>query len=269
VLCATPIGNLSDASLRLAEALSSVDVVYAEDTRRARTLLDAIGVNRPLRSFFVGNERERSVEIGRRLSEGGSVGLITDAGTPAVSDPGVSAVGAARSVGAAVTIVPGPSAVTSAIAVSGFPADRFVFEGFLPRKGSERRKRLSEMAGELRTMVVFTSPHRAVEDFDDLASALGPDREVCVVRELTKLHEEVVWMSVTDAALEWSRREPRGEFTLVVAGGSAPEPDLDFAVSRARELMEEGVPPSAAARQAAAETGAERRSLYRGLQAAD
>ncbi|MBT8207536.1 MAG: rRNA small subunit methyltransferase 1, partial [Acidimicrobiia bacterium] len=154
VVCATPIGNLGDAPPRLAEALGSADVVYCEDTRHSRKLLDALGVDRPLRSYFVGNEAERSKEVKRRLEGGDTVALITDAGMPVVSDPGHSAVVAAIEAGATVTVVPGPSAALAALAVSGLPSERFVFEGFLPRKASERGDRLADLAAEPRTLIM-------------------------------------------------------------------------------------------------------------------
>lgn len=265
ILCATPIGNLGDAPPRLVETLARCDAVYAEDTRRARTLLSAIGVEVPVRSFFVGNERERLPELVGHLSAGRTVGLLTDAGTPGVSDPGVSAVGAAREAGADVSIVPGPSAVTSAVAVSGFGGDRFVFEGFLPRKGKERAARLEALVGERRTIVLFAVPQRVLEDLADLTVALGAERPVCVVRELTKLHEEVVWYRLGQARTEFEARSPRGEFTLVIAGAPAPAPDLAAGIELARELARAGETRATAARQAAARTGADRRAIYDAL----
>lgn len=260
ILCATPIGNLEDAPPRLRRLLEEADLVYAEDTRRSRTLLQALGVSRPLRSYFVGNEEERAAELEERLARDEVVALLTDAGTPAVADPGLSAVRAARRAGAEVTVVPGPSAVTAALAVSGLPSERFVFEGFLPRKASERKARLAELAGEERTMVIFSATSRVHEDLRDLARALGDEREVTVARELTKLHEEVWHGSLGEAARRWS--EPRGEFTLVVAGAPPPEPDVEAAVARAEELMAEGISLSESVRRAAQESGVSRRGLY-------
>ncbi len=264
VLCATPIGNLADASPRLADVLASADVVYAEDTRRARVLMGHLGAEGAVRSYFVGNEADRGVELAARLEEGQTVALITDAGMPGVADPGVSAVLVARRVGAKVTVVPGPSAVTAAVAVSGFGADRFVFEGFLPRRGRDRRLRLEQVAGEERTVVLFGSPRRLLEDLTDLAAVCGPDRRMCVARELSKLFEEVWWGSISSAVDRWATIEPRGEFTLVLAPADKPA-DLDHAIVRARELIAGGASRSEAARQAAAETGAPRRSIYEGI----
>lgn len=263
ILCATPIGNLGDVPPRLVTTLAQVDLILAEDTRRTRTLLNAIGVDRPMRSFFAGNDRRD--EVRRRLLQGERLALVTDAGTPAVSDPGTAAVRIAREVGAEVSIVPGPSAVTAAVAVAGFGADRFVFEGFLPRKGRERRDRLASLAEEQRTAVIFLSPHRILEDLDALADAVGPGREVCILRELTKLHEEVAWHTLAGAVEEWREREPVGEYTLVLAGAAPPVPDVERAVEVARRLVDEGASRSAAAREAAAEVGVNRRDVYDGL----
>jgi 16S rRNA (cytidine1402-2'-O)-methyltransferase len=202
----------------LGTALAEADVLFAEDTRRAATLLRSLGIKRPSRSYFAGNEAERVDELRAHLRAGRKVALITDAGTPAVADPGVSAVRAAREEGALVTVVPGPSAVTASLAVSGFGADRFVFEGFLPRKPGERRRRLTEIAGEERSVVLFASPHRLAADLTDLAEACGPERQVAVCRELTKAFEEVWWGSLSDAVVSWGSRRARGEFTLVLEG---------------------------------------------------
>lgn len=188
--------------------------------------------------------------------------LITDSGTPAVADPGVSAVRTARSVGAEVSIVPGPSAVTAALAASGFGADRFVFEGFLPRKGRARSERLAAIATEERSVVFFSVPHRLIEDLSDLANLCSPDRELCVGRELTKRFEEVWWGTVTEAAAHFGEQGPRGEFTVVVEGTSAPIPDVDDAVDLARSLAQEGMTRSEAAREAAHRTGVRRREIY-------
>jgi len=265
LLCATPIGNLDDVSPRLGAALAAADTVFAEDTRRTAVLLGRMGIEARTRSFFVGNEAERSAELAERLAAGETVALVTDAGTPGVADPGLTAVRAARSVGAAVTVVPGPSAVTAALAVSGMPADRFVFEGFLPRRGSTRRGVVASLAAERRTIVLFSSPHRFLADLADLADALGEGRDVCVCRELTKQHEEVWWGTLGGARVEWSAREPRGEITLVIAGGAAPAVDLAEAVARGREAMAGGASRSEAARRAAGETGASRREIYERL----
>lgn len=262
ILCATPIGNLDDASPRLAQTLREADVVYAEDTRRSGGLLAALGVEADLRSFFVGNERSRSRQLESDLRSGRTVAVVTDAGTPAVSDPGALAVAAARSAGAEVRVVPGPSAVTAAVAGSGMVDGAFVFEGFLPRKGGERGARLAAVAAEQRPVVLFLAPHRIDADLADLAEACGAEREVCVARELTKLYEEWWWGRLGEAAERWAGHDTKGEVTVVVAGAEAPPPDLDEAVRVAEDHLEAGSSPSQAARRAAAETGADRREIY-------
>ncbi len=264
-VCATPIGNLDDLSPRLRAVLGRVDVVYAEDTRRARTLLEAAGVHPPLRSHFAGNEAERSAEIVGRLAAGDDVAVLTDAGMPAVSDPGARAVAAAFEIGATVSVVAGPSAVTAAVAVSGCPADRFVFDGYLPKKASERRERLAGLAREERTVVLFATPHRLVADLSDLSEALGSDRVVCVARELTKLHEEIERITLGEAVAKWSERRPRGEYTLVLEGAAPPTPTIEEAVTIGVEQMADGASRSSAAREAAKRTGVDRRTVYERL----
>lgn len=262
ILCAGPIGNLDDAPPRLAAALREADVVYAEDTRRARILLGHLGIEGSLRSYFVGNEESRAAEIERRFAEGETVALLTDAGTPAIADPGLSAVRAAVSAGAEVTGVPGPSAVTLAVSLAGLPAERFVFEGFLPRSGRRRTERIRDLAAEPRTAVVFCAPGRVGADLADLAATLGIERPVVVCRELTKLHEEV-WRGNLGAAVDhWSGRRVKGEVTVVIGGAAAPQPDLDEAIDRALALIEAGEAPSEACRRVAEDTGVRRRALY-------
>ena len=265
ILCAGPIGNLGDTSARLSEVLRSADIVYAEDTRRSAVLLDRLDARRPLRSFFVGNEKVRSAEIAQHLQAGETVALLTDAGMPGISDPGLSAVRAAVSVGANVTGIPGPSAVTLALALSGLPADRFVFEGFLPRRGGERSRRLDDLASEPRTSVVFCSPRRLAADVADLTARLGRDRPVVVCREMTKLHEEVWRGSLGEAAEAWSEREARGEVTIVVGGAPRAEPDLNAAITEAEMLIDGGMTVRSATRQVADERSIRRREIYEAI----
>ncbi len=263
ILCAGPIGNLGDAAPRLGEALREATLVYAEDTRRARILLDHLGVTTPLRSYFVGNEAERSVELERHLAAGEVVALLTDAGTPGIADPGLTAVRAAVAAGAVVTGVPGPSAVTMALAVSGEPADRFVFEGFLPRKGKERTARIAAIGAETRTTVFFAAPDRLADDLADLAAVHDEPRRCVVARELTKLHEEVWRGSLDEAVAEWTGRDRvRGEVTVVLGALEASAPDLEAAVVTAQALIAVGVSPSEAVRRTATTTGVSRRTLY-------
>lgn len=265
VVCATPIGNLGDVSPRLRQALTEADVVFAEDTRRTAILLRHVGASPEVISLFVGNEEARQARLLDALATGKMVALVSDAGTPGISDPGAATVRAAREAGHQVTVVPGPSAVTAALAVSGLSGDRFVFEGFLPRKGGEREERIAAIAGEPRPVVVFASPHRLLADLADLAGAVGAEREIVVTRELTKLHEEVWSGRIGDALTEWTEREPRGEVTLVIAPGEEPRPSLDQAVTEARSLVGGGASPSEAARRVARATGLGRREIYQAL----
>lgn len=262
LLCATPIGNLGDASPRLAETLAAADVVFAEDTRRARILLDHLGVSARLESYFAGNESKRAGRLEALLQSGATVALITDAGMPSISDPGVSAVRVARELGAAVSVVPGASASLAALAVSGLPAERFVFEGFLPRKGSERSERLADLKAESRTIVVFCAKNRVVEDLSALGEALGDDRAVTVARELTKIHEEIWAGTLRQAVVEWTSRPPRGEFTLVIAGRPPASLGLSEAVLDVMARVSSGDAMSDAVRTVADSLGVRRRALY-------
>ena len=227
VLAATPIGDARDASPRLAAELASADVVAAEDTRRLRRLLATLDVRRagPVVSYHEHNEGSRTGELVARLLAGERVVLVTDAGMPAVSDPGYRLVAAAADAGIPVSCVPGPSAVLVALAVSGLPTDRFCFEGFLPRRAGERRKALAALATEPRTMVFFEAPHRLAEMLRDAARALGPERRGAVCRELTKTWEQVRRGTLQDL-VEWAADGVKGEVTVVVAGCTGADLDL-------------------------------------------
>ena len=268
ILCSTPLGNLGDAPPRLSEALSGADCVYAEDTRRSARLLDVLGVEpRRLRSFFTGNEASRTRELAGRLAAGETVALMTDAGVPGISDPGLLAVRAAHAQGAQVTIIPGPSAVTAALAVSGLPANRFSFEGFLPRSGEKRSRRVQAVASSAETVVLFSSPHRLLDDLSDLVDAGLADRPLSVARELSKLYEEVWRGTVSGARNEWATRPPRGEFTLVIASGrergeNPPPEQMKGATEAVERLVAEGLSTSAAVREVSRLTGISRRDLY-------
>ena len=262
-ICATPIGNLSDISSRLDAALRDADVILAEDTRRTSTLLHHLGITTPTRSFFAGNERRRLDELAVLLSDGANVALVSDAGMPGISDPGASAVEVAVMVGAVVTAIPGPSAVTMALAVSGFDADRFVFAGFLSRKGRARKEELASIGGESRTVVVFAAPSRVDADLADLAAACGDDRRVVVTRELTKLHEELWRGSLRQAADDFSAPERRrGEFTIVISGATRPPPSVEEAVEAALGSIAGGMSRSDAIRDAASMYGVSKRVVY-------
>ena len=263
-VCATPIGNLGDVSTRLSETLRSVDVVYAEDTRRTAKLLAHLDATPRVRSMFVGNERARTEQLLTDLNEGRSVALVTDAGLPGVSDPGAAAVRAANESGVSVSVIPGPSAVTSALAASGFGGGRFVFEGLLPRKGKERDDRLRAIGKDERPTVLFIAPHRASSDLADLRDVVGEHRRACVARELTKLHEEIWFGTLGDAASRWET-DARGEFTVVIEPAEAKAPSVQRAVELARELVASGDSVSDAAKQAAQQTGVRRRVIYETL----
>jgi 16S rRNA (cytidine1402-2'-O)-methyltransferase len=239
-------------------------MIYAEDTRRTGKLLSAIGASTPMRSLFEGNEAKRSEEVIAEVKGGKTVVLVSDAGMPSVSDPGARVVARVHQEGLTVSVVPGPSAVTSALAVAGFGADRFAFEGFLPRRGKERAQRLVRIADEDRPVVLFASPNRLADDLRDLASHIEGTRPVAVAREMTKLHEEVWVGSLTDAVEHWSG-DVRGEITLVLDGGVPSTTSDEEAVMIGRALIAEGHSLSDAARAASDESGVSRRVIYEAL----
>ena len=265
VLAGTPIGDVADAPPRLAEELAGADVVAAEDTRRLKRLTQALGVTPKGRvvSYFEGNESARTPELVEELVGGARVLLVTDAGMPSVSDPGYTLVRAAIEAGIPVTSVPGPSAVTTALAVSGLPCDRFCFEGFLPRRGGERRSRLAGLADERRTMVFFESPHRLADALRDAAEAFGASREAAVCRELTKTHEEIRRGPLSELAA-WAAEGVRGEITLVVAGAVAAPVSLSTEELAAAVAAEEaaGATRKDAIRAVVVRTGLPRRTVY-------
>ena len=264
-IVATPVGNLGDLSDRAKQTLADVDLVVAEDTRRTGRLLAAFGIEAPMRSMFDGNERERLPGIVRDLLAGRSVALVSDGGMPLVSDPGYRLVRACVEEGIDVRVVPGPSAVLAALAVSGLPTDRFVFEGFLPRTTSQRRSRLAAIADEPRTIVLFEAPRRVPGLLRDIAAELG-NRRVAVCRELTKLHEQVVRGSATEVLAELGDGPLRGEVVVVVDGDRMGSPsDLAGAVLEARTLIAGGIRKREAARRVAAQTGVPANDLYREL----
>lgn len=262
ILAATPIGNLGDASRRLIEALESATVIAAEDTRTTQRLLAALGIaNRPrLIALHDHNEKERAGEIVER-ARSEDVLVLSDAGMPTVSDPGYGLVASAAAAGVLVTAIPGPSAVLTALAVSGLPTDRFTFEGFLPRKPGDRRGALRALAGERRTMVFFESTARAAASLTDIAAAFGPGRRVAACRELTKLHEEVARGTAAELA-EWAALGLRGELVLVVEGAPAAEVAFPDAVTQVLEQVRAGVRLKDAAAEVSAHTGHSSRELY-------
>ena len=272
VLAGTPIGDVADAPPRLARELAEADIVAAEDTRRLRRLTQALGVRPEGRvvSYFEGNEAARTPELADALVEGARVLLVTDAGMPSVSDPGYRLVAAAVERGVGVTAVPGPSAVLTALALSGLPVDRFCFEGFLPRKGGERQARLREAAEERRTLVYFEAPHRLEATLTAMAEAFGADRRAAVCRELTKTYEEVRRGPLGELA-GWAADGVRGEITVVVEG--APEPDgreLDAAelVRRVAVREDAGEPRKEAIAAVAKQAGVPKREVFDAVVAA-
>ncbi len=263
VLAGTPIGNLDDASPALRRAVESADVVAAEDTRRFGSLISRLGWQRPARvvSYFDGNEAERAAQLLEDLLAGATVVVVTDAGMPTVSDPGYRLVTAATAAGVPVRVVPGPSAVLVALALSGLPTDRFCFEGFLPRKGEQRRRRLAELAAEPRTMVFFEAPHRLDAFLADACSAFGDDRAASVSRELTKTFEETRRGSLAELAA-WAADGVRGEICVVIAGASAAAASMPDGVALVLALVGQGERFTAAVAAAAETLGIARKPLY-------
>ncbi len=266
VLAATPIGRTEDASARLAAELGTAEVVAAEDTRRLRRLASDLGVEISGRvvSYFEGNEAARTPALVESLEQGERVLLVTDAGMPSVSDPGYRLVAAAVEAQITVTAVPGPSAVLTALAVSGLPVDRFCFEGFLPRKAGERSRRLEGLAHEERTMVFFEAPHRTEATLAAMAQAWGEDRAAAVCRELTKTHEEVRRGPLGDL-VRWASDGVRGEVTIVVAGGSAPVEigqDADSLRAAVSRREEQGMSRKEAIVEVARVAGVPKREVY-------
>ncbi|MFI7871852.1 MULTISPECIES: 16S rRNA (cytidine(1402)-2'-O)-methyltransferase [unclassified Streptomyces] len=272
VLAGTPIGDVQDAPPRLAAELAGADVVAAEDTRRLRRLTQALGVAPAGRvvSYFEGNESARTPELVEELAGGARVLLVTDAGMPSVSDPGYRLVAAAVERGVRVTAVPGPSAVLTALALSGLPVDRFCFEGFLPRKAGERLSRLREVAEERRTLVYFEAPHRLDDTLAAMAEVFGADRRAAVCRELTKTYEEVRRGGLGELA-EWAGEGVRGEITVVVEGApdkGAEEVDAGELVRRVRVREEAGERRKEAIAAVAAQAGVPKREVFDAVVAA-
>ena len=265
VLAATPIGNVDDASVRLRELLATADVVAAEDTRRLRALVGRLGVEVRGRvvSYHEHNEAERAADLLDVVVGGGTVVVVTDAGMPAVSDPGFRVVTAAVQAGLPVTAAPGPSAVLTALALSGLPTDRFCFEGFAPRKPGERARALAALADERRTMVFFEAPHRVGTLLAAMVESFGPDRPAAVCRELTKTYEEVRRGTLAELA-QWATGEVRGEIVVVVGGAQRPAGggDLTALVAEVRARVDAGERLKDAARAVAAAAGVPTRTLY-------
>ncbi len=263
----TPIGNLEDLSLRAARVLREADVIAAEDTRSAKTLLahvDALGSVNPARrivSYFEGNEAEREEDIYDALAQGRDVAVISEAGMPGISDPGARAIAAAIELGARVEVIPGPNAALAALVASGLPTDRFTFLGFPPREAGARQELFGTLRGEVATLIFYEAPDRVAATLVDLGAALGSDRRASIGRELTKLHEEHVRGTLAELAARYENDPPRGEVTLVVAGGSAALPAVDIE-AELRKLLDAGLGPKDAAARLVVVTGKPRRQLY-------
>lgn len=260
---ATPIGNLADLSARARDVLGAADLVAAEDTRRAGKLMQHLGLDQRLVSLHEHNEQEQVDKLLADLEHGRSIALISDAGTPLISDPGLRLVAAAQAGGINVVSIPGPSAVTAALSVSGLATDRFAFEGFLPRKRQRRLARLETLKAESRTLVFFESVHRIAASFEDLIAVLGAGRQAALARELTKLHEQVVAAPLGDIAAALGDAVPLlGEFVIVVAGADAELPAGADEILRVYRLLAAELPPSRAAALCAKITGRPRSEIY-------
>ncbi len=261
---ATPLGNLGDLSDRAKQVLRAAHIVAAEDTRRARTLLTHADATPRVVSFHSHSADRRLDQLADELTRGKSIALLTDAGTPTVSDPGARLVARAHEVDARVVAVPGPSAVAAALSVSGFPADRYLFLGFLPRRGRDRTRCLTQVTASPWTTVIFESPNRLVALLTDLSERCGPGRPAAVAREMTKVHEEVKLGTLNELAVYYTDRPPKGEVTVLVGGASGEAAvDREAAPDRAREWLARGLSRRDAADQVAAEFHMSRREAYR------
>ncbi|MBQ7116581.1 MAG: 16S rRNA (cytidine(1402)-2'-O)-methyltransferase [Clostridia bacterium] len=264
----TPIGNLGDISPRALETLEKVDFIAAEDTRVSLKLLNHFGIKKPMISYFEHNRREKGEIIVDRILGGETCAVITDAGMPAVSEPGEDLVALCHERGVRVSVVPGPSAFVAALALSGMNVGRFTFEGFLSMNKQSRREHLASVRDEKRTMLFYEAPHKLAATLKDLYETLG-DRQITIVREITKIHEEVIRTTLSDASEKYADNSLKGEIVLVIEGKKDEEESeisLDDALILARKYMEDGMGASMAAKQAAKETGLKKGDIYRALQ---
>lgn len=272
-VCGTPIGNLEDMTPRAVRILNEVDIIAAEDTRNSIKLLNHFEIRTPMVSYHEYNEHERGNELIRKLKDGTNIAIITDAGMPAISDPGETLVRMAREEGLMVVVVPGPSAVVSALALSGLDTRRFVFEGFLPRVKKEHKERIEAIRTEERTIVLYEAPHRLKKSLEELAEVLGAQRKISISRELTKKHEETVLTTLGEAAAYYNENDPKGEFVLVIEGRNKEE-----AIEEQRKSWEsmslaehvqyyvnQGNDKKEAMRLTAADRGLSRRDVYNAL----
>lgn len=269
-IVATPIGNLNDMTPRAAATFGSVDFIAAEDTRVTLKLLNHLGLKKPMVSYYEHKTKEKGSYILNRIQAGESCALCSDAGMPAISDPGEEIVTDALAMGIKVVPVPAASACVTALAVSGQATGRFVFEGFLPVNNRQRKEHLEDLKGEKRTIIFYEAPHKLKRTLEDLIKAFGPDRSVTLCRELTKLHEEIQKTTLGQAAEFYRETPPRGEYVLVMAGAPAQaeqtrEMSLEDAVEMAKSLMAEGQSASYAAKQAALASGLSKSRIYRDI----
>ena len=269
-LVATPIGNLGDLSPRAREVLSSVDFIAAEDTRVTLRLLNHFNIKKPLVSYYEHNAKRSGERILERILAGENCALVTDAGMPSVSDPGEDLAVRCAEAGIEVTAVPGPSAVVTALALSALPSGRFCFEGFLSTSGKSRREHLDSLKGEKRTMIFYEAPHKLLKTLEDLRGAFGGGRRIALCREMTKLHEETLRMTLAEAANYFDQTPPRGEFVLIVEGApDEPETEQDeqarlaAAADAVRRRMADGQTQKDAVKAVSAETGVKKNALYR------
>ena len=266
-LVGTPIGNLADISERAKKVLSEVDFIAAEDTRNSAKLLLCLGIKGELVSYHEHNKRVAGERLIARLLAGESCALITDAGMPAISDPGEDVVALAAEAGVRVSVVPGPCAAVSALAMSGLPTGRFAFEGFLPVKGKERRGRIEMLAREERTAILYEAPHKLVTTLTDLCDALGGERRISLCRELTKLNEEVLRFTLADAVKYYSEREPRGEYVLILEGVEATAAEEDFSAlspeDHVKRYTDAGMSRKDAIKTAAKDRGMAKSEFYK------
>ncbi len=261
----TPIGNLGDISPRALDTLEKCDFIAAEDTRVSLKLLNHFGIKKPMVSYFEHNRFERGPVIAERLLAGESCAIVTDAGMPAISDPGEDLVKLCIEKGIKVEAVPGPCAFATALAVSGMPSKRFTFEGFLPVEKAARREHISWLIGETRTMIFYEAPHKLPQTLADLAAALG-DREIAIVRELTKIHEQVIKTNLLAAAEKYSKEDLKGEIVLIVKGAEPKQDEamtLEQAVEYAKGLVQDGESKTQAAKIAAKESGFKKGDIYK------
>lgn len=264
----TPIGNLGDLSPRAGRVLSEVDFIAAEDTRVSAKLLNHLGIKKPMVSYYQHNLRERGQQIINRIIAGENCAIITDAGMPCISDPGEDLVRLCHEQNVPMEVVPGPSAAISALAASGLATGRFAFEGFLSVKSSSRSAHLNEVKNDPRTLIFYEAPHKLRGTLRDMLAVFGPQRQITLARELTKIHEEIIRTTLAEAAELYAGREPRGEYVLLVSGtdprsDTPPVPTLEESVELVRKLSGEGASLSDAAKQVAAQTGYRKGELYK------